>query len=64
MNEPDIITAVLGDMSIHEAELPGLLDDGPGVLAGLVVVRRLGNDLLFGELAGQLLEGFLLIAQL
>lgn len=59
----EYITAVFRDVTIHEADAPCLLDHGPGVLAGLVVLRRHWDDLLLRELAGQVLKGLLLLAQ-
>lgn len=60
----DDITAMLGDVSVHKADFPGLLYYRPGELPGLVVVSRHRYDFLSRELARQVLEGFLLIVEL
>lgn len=55
---------MLGDVSVHKADFPGLLYYRPGELPGLVVVSRHRYDFLSRELARQVLEGFLLIVEL
>lgn len=60
----DIITAMFGDVAVHQADLPRLLDDGPWVLPGLVVLGSYWDYLLPGELASQVLEGLLFLAEL
>ena len=42
-----------GHMCVHEAEGVRLLDNVPRVLAGAIMVRGIGNDLIAGELLGQ-----------
>lgn len=56
-------TNVSGYVVVHQTQFPGLLYDGPRVLAGFVVLRRHGNDLLACELPRQLLELLLLLGQ-
>ena len=53
----------LGDVDVHEAHLPRLVDDllGPGAVA--VVVPGDGADLLLGEVVGQLAQILLLVGQ-
>jgi len=53
----------LGDVRVHETELPRLPADLARELAGLVVVRRLRCDLLLRELARQGAELLLLFRQ-
>ena len=43
----------LGYVCVHEAEGVRLLDNVPREFAGTIVVRGIGNDLLTGELLGQ-----------
>ena len=50
----------LWDVEIHEAGLVSLLQDRPGVLPGSVVVGRHRDDLVLGELLGQVKELLLL----
>ena len=54
---------LLGDVGVHQADLPGLLDDllGPG--AFLVVLPGDLADLLLGEVVGQLAEVLLLVGK-
>ena len=47
-------------MEIHQAGLVGLLQDGPGVLPGSVVVGCHRDDLVLGELLRQVKELLLL----
>lgn len=56
-------TNVSGYVVVHQTQFPCLLYDGPRVLAGFVVLRCDGNDLLACELPRQLLELLLLLGQ-
>ena len=49
------------DVSVHQAELVSLLDDGPWELASLIVVGSVGNDLLSGEFLCQINQLLLLL---
>ena len=53
----------LGHVQVHESEGVRLLDDVPGELAGAVVVRRVGDDLLARELLGQVDDLALVVVQ-
>ena len=53
----------LGDLDVHQAGLPGLLQDLARKLAGLVEVAGARDDLLARELARGLDEGFLLFGE-
>src|SRR5262249_27413244 len=53
----------LRDLDVHEARLPRLLEDLARELAGLVVVRRLRDDLFSREVARGLGEGLLFFAE-
>lgn len=55
---------LLRDVAVDKANVVGLLDDGPRVLAGLVMVRSNRYDLLLGELSRQLLVLELLLGEL
>ena len=52
----------LGDVEIHQASLVSLLQDGPGVLPGSVVVGCHRDDLVLGELLRQVQELLLLFS--
>src|SRR5207247_2173697 len=54
---------LLRDVGVHQAEVPRLAADVARELAGLVVVRRLRDDLLAGELARQGAKLLLLVRQ-
>lgn len=56
-------TQVGGNVVVHQAQLPGLLDYGPRVLAGLVVLGGYRDDLFPGELPCQLLQLLLLLGE-
>jgi hypothetical protein len=57
-------TAVLlGDVGVHQADLPGLLDDLLRPRAVLVVVPGDGPDLLLGEVVRQLAKVLLLVGK-
>ena len=53
----------LGHVQVHQAELVRLGDHVDGVGLVLVVLRRLGPDLLLGELASKLAQTLLLLGQ-
>jgi hypothetical protein len=61
--EPEA-AARLGDVRVHQPELPRLLQRRVGVLARLVVVARDLADFVDGEVAGEAAEGFLFAGEL
>ena len=52
----------LGDVEIHETSLVSLLEDWPWVLSSSVIVGSDGDDLVLGELLGQVEELLLLFS--
>merc|ERR1712083_443228 len=55
-------TVFLGDVEIHETSLVSLLEDWPWVLSSSVIVGSNGDDLVLGELLGQVEELLLLFS--
>src|SRR6185436_18130620 len=54
---------LLGNVGVHEAELPGLLDDLVWERGVLVQLPRDGPDLLLGEVVGELADVLLLVGK-
>ena len=49
-------SVLLRNVEVHESQLVGLLDDGPGEVAGPVVLGSDGDDLILGEVLGEVQE--------
>ncbi len=64
LQDPEPESAVLRrDMGVHEPELPRLPADLHRILARLVVMAGLGNDLVSSELAGEVSKLLLVVAE-
>jgi len=57
-----MLISFLGDVEIHETSLVSFFEDRPWVLSGSVIVGSDGDDLVLGELLGQVEELLLLFS--